>query len=97
MDESAAEARAGQFLATLALREAVVALDRRKPPLRRSWCHVYFWNTRRYLSTRHPLDSMADNGPIVVPLDGSTPFLLPTYASPEELLDEYERRYGLGP
>lgn len=95
LDQAAARLLAQEFLLHLQTPRTPLSLAPDAEPIVRSWCYAFFWNSVRFLETRDPMAMVAGNGPIVVPVDGSEPFVLPTYAPAETLLDEYEREHGL--
>lgn len=63
--------------------------------LERSWCWVFFYNTRAYIETGDSLESLAGNGPIVVNKDGSEVWTMGSAFPAEHFLDEYAKRHGL--
>ena len=95
MDEATARANALKILVELESPGTPLSIDETEPTEHRPWCFVFYWNSRRYLETGDPMSFVAGNGPIIVPVDGSAAFVLPTYDDPNVLLDEYERDHGL--
>jgi hypothetical protein len=90
MDETSARATAERILDEVAAPGTplmIVDTGRRE---HRPWCHVFYWNSRRYVETGDPMSFVAGNGPIIVPNDGAPAFILPTYEDPNTLLDRYE-------
>lgn len=56
---------------------------------------IFFYNSKRYLETRHPLDSLAGGGPVVVKrVDGSV-HQLGTALHPDHAIAEFERQHRL--
>lgn len=94
MDINSARASALDVLATLESPGTPLTLDEEGVADHRTWCYVFYWNSRRYLETGDPMSYVAGNGPIVVPTDGSPPFVLPTYEEPNVLLDQHEKSHG---
>jgi hypothetical protein len=90
-----ARQRAEAVLLVMEVPGVPLMLSEKWEPIHRSWCYGFYWNSRAYFETGDLDWFVAGNGPIVVPLDGGEPFVLPTYDQPDTLLDEYEKKHGL--
>ena len=58
--------------------------------LERPWCYAFGWNSVAFLD-EHRISAAIPAGLLVVPKDGTTPFLLPSALPDEQALDEQER------
>lgn len=61
----------------------------------RSWCFVFFWDSKEFFRTGDDMKSLLGNSPIAVSTDGSAVFEVGTHEGTEKLLDDYERRHRI--
>ena len=60
----------------------------------RSWCYVFPFNTAVSYEHNDPR-SMIPTGPLIVPKDGTGPWVAPSAYPVERILDQYEREHGI--
>ena len=69
-------------------------LDSRELWQERSWCYVFPFNSVAFLD-RDEILQVIPTGPLIVPKNGSEPWVSPSAFPVKQVLDEYERDHGI--
>ena len=87
-------AELGRLQANAFLRtpDSLVIMDERT--IERSWGWIFFYNSRRYLETRNPLDGLGGNAPFIVNRHTGEVRATGTAYSVEYYIAEYEKSRG---
>lgn len=93
MDLDEAVARATQQLRAMEDPDLPLRLVDPARFVERPWCYAFGWNSVAFLDERR-ISAMIPAGLLVVPKDGTTPFVLPSALPDEQALDQQERKLG---